>query len=181
MTLQNIKLPARTRDMQFDLKWWRISLTHIENTRYLKYAKLGYSGLTMVGFSKSEMQQIKKWCKHNSIAYLSAVRSWDDSVDIPLSSIPNFVKTEDDVDDYRYIESEMSACDTDLQIEKLENFLETLPVRYETFVYGLDESEILKKCKGNDTRIVADLYNPYNFIVSTANKSLFMELILTSE
>ena len=163
----------------FDLKWWRI---HLTDARHSKYKKLGFVAVTIVGFTPTEYREITKWSKENHIAHVSKQRKWEDDIEFAsLSKVLNYtLDLAEELGD-NYTEREMNAYDTEDNIKKLEEFLSSMPRRTETFVSDITLLEIEKMCKSSNTRLIYNrsIDDPDVFIVSTANKEIFMHLLLS--
>lgn len=179
--IQVIKVPhGCNHDKVFNLKWWRLNVTSENGLG--KYERLGYSGITITGFSDHERDEILAWCQNRGVFKIGKINSFEDSVSTKLIySIPN----SDGLPSFMYREREFGVFGFDTAIRELESFLARMqPRNLETFVHGLPKSEIKRMCGGGNHRLISgtSCYHGENVIaISTGDNRMYLEFYLRSK
>lgn len=163
----------------FNLKWWRLYVS--KENGYSKYEKLGYSGITITGFSDYENGLIRHWCKQQGEFHIQKIHTFEDGISSnKIMLIPN----SDGMVSFTHLEREFGVFGADTNIRNLEKYLSKIvPRNLETFVHGISMSEIKKLCNDLNHRILEEKLSYRNkkiIAISTDNSNVYFDLYLRS-
>lgn len=157
-----IKVDAK----DFSLSWWRINKSELNISK--KDKATSTVAITINSATRKEIKSIASWCDSNPVHKRYRLETWDDA--------------------YRYgdetfvfMNNQMTVIAEPDVMSDLEKWLSSIPERNNAIMLSMKLADLRKITRKYDVRIITDLNDENNHIVSMGDSMLATELVLRSD
>ena len=132
-----------------------------------------YRGVCINGYSNSEFIAVASWVAFNKLPKKPEIITWIGDID------PLFEERLGITDIFHVQFNEIAIYASDKQLDDLCDLIKTFSVRqYELIVSDINDHELERICHGSNYRLLKNKAIMGQYVVSTDNKDVYIELTL---